>query len=97
MSNQISDEALLKLWRDPLFLGSYRGVKTFQVCLKTDKDIVVSQKRLYKLLRTDENFLMHQSFPKNIARRQLSLNNYGEVVFGDLAYMYPFEVDFTSN
>ena len=87
----ISDKQLLKLWRDPLFIGSFRGTKTFQACLKTEKDIDVSENRLYKLLRTDPTFLMHQTFPKHINRRHLELNNLGEVVFGDIAFMYTYE------
>ena len=56
----ISDDKLLELWRDPIFSGSYIGVKTFQILLKTDLNINVSESRLYKILRNDQIFLMHQ-------------------------------------
>ena len=36
----ISDKELLKLWRNPLFIGSFRGTKTFQACLKAKFSIV---------------------------------------------------------
>jgi hypothetical protein len=87
----ISDKQIIKLWRDPNFLGSYRGVKTFQLCLKTEKNIDVSAHRLYKLLRTDNIFLLHQTPVRNFPRRVLNLNNYGELVFGDIAFMYEFQ------
>ena len=86
----ISDEAILKLWRSPLFTGSFSGVKTFKICLKLEKDIDVSESRLYSILKTDPIFIIHQKNPPNIKRRHLILNNYGEVVFGDLAYMYNY-------
>ena len=86
----VSDEYLLELWRSPQFFGSYSGVKTFQSCLKLEKNITVSQERLYKILKKDSLFIIHQKSPSNIKRRHLILNNYGEVVFGDLSYMYNY-------
>jgi len=32
----ISDKEILRLWHDPSFAGSFRGVRTFQILLKTD-------------------------------------------------------------
>jgi hypothetical protein len=90
MTENITDEQLLQLWRSPLFVGSYSGVKTFQACLKLEKNISVSERRLYEVLKKDPIFLIHQKSPPKIQRRHLVLNNYGEVVFGDLAYMFPY-------
>ena len=87
----ISDEAILKLWRSPLFTGSFSGVKTFKICLKLEKDIDVSESRLYSILKTDPIFIIHQKRHKELDRRHLDLNNYGELVFGDLAIMYPYD------
>jgi len=56
----VSDEQLLQLWRGPNFSGSYRGIKSFQILLKTDKNINVSQDRLYSVLKKDRIFLIHQ-------------------------------------
>ena len=90
MSKDVTDEYLLELWRSPQFFGSYSGVKSFQASLKLEKNISVSQERLYKILKKDSLFIIHQKNPPNIKRRHLILNNYGEVVFGDLAYMYNY-------
>jgi len=84
----ISDEKLLQLWRDPNFSGSYRGVKTFQVLLKTDLNIDVSENRLYKVLKNDNIFLIHQIKRKKIERRQYDVNFYGQLVHVDLAEMF---------
>ena len=89
MSN-VSDNKLLELWRSPTFDGSYRGIKTFQLLLKTDLNIDVSQKRLYTLLKSDPIFLIHQKPQRNFDRRHYDVRNYGELVQGDIAYMFKF-------
>jgi hypothetical protein len=86
----VSDERILKLWRDPTFNGSYRGIKTFQTLLKTDLNIDVSEKYLYKLLKTDPIFLIHQKPQRNFLRRSYDLHNYGELVQADIAQMYNY-------
>ena len=48
----ISDDKLLELWRDPIF----SGMKTFQILLKTDLNINLSESRLFKILRNDQIF-----------------------------------------
>ena len=78
--HNISDEKILELWRSPNFEGSYRGIKTFQVLLKTNLNINVSEKRLYKILRTDPIFLIHQKPQRNFERRHYDVKNYGELV-----------------
>jgi hypothetical protein len=85
----VSDEQLLQLWRDPNFSGSYRGIKSFQILLKTDKNINVSQDRLYSVLKKDRIFLIHQRPIRNIERRPYDLRYYGENVQSDLAVMFP--------
>ena len=91
MVNPVSDDYILKLWRDPTFNGSYRGIKTFQTLLKTDLNIDVSEKYLYKLLKTDPIFLIHQKPQRQIQRRSYDLNNYGELVQADIAQMYTYD------
>jgi hypothetical protein len=86
--HNISDEKILELWRSPNFEGSYRGIKTFQVLLKTNLNINVSEKRLYKILRTDPIFLIHQKPQRNFERRHYDVKNYGELVQADIAYMF---------
>ena len=84
----ISDEELLKLWRDPSFDGSYRGVRTFQILLKTDKNIDVPLTRLYKVLRQDNIYLIHQRTVKTFERRKYIVHNYGELCQMDIAFMF---------
>lgn len=86
----VSDEKLLQLWRSPSFNGSYRGIKTFQLLLKTDLNIDVSQERLYQLLKTDTIFLIHQKPQRNFERRHYDVKNYGELVQADIAYMFEY-------
>lgn len=88
-SSNISDEELLRLWRDPNFSGSYRGAKTVQVLLKTDLGIDVSQHRLYRVFKNDPIFLIHQKPIRKIPRRQIDVHNYGELVQCDLAVLHP--------
>jgi hypothetical protein len=90
MTSTVTDKYLLQLWRSPNFVAGYSGIKTFQIKLKLEKNINVSQARLYNILKKDPMFLIHQKAPSNIKRRHLVLNNYGEVVFGDLSYMYNY-------
>ncbi len=87
----VTDKKLLQLWRSPNFFGSYRGVKTFQILLKTDLNIDVTQERLYKLLKTDPIFLIHQKPQRNFQRRSYDLQNYGELVQADIAYMFDYD------
>jgi hypothetical protein len=84
----ISDRKIIELWRDPTFSGSYRGIKTFQILLKTDLNIDVSQKRLYSVLKQDKNYIMHQKPMRNFERRHYDINFYGELCQMDLAVMY---------
>jgi hypothetical protein len=86
----ITDERLLELWRDPNFSGSYRGIKTFQILLKTDLNIDVSKKRLFSVLKKDKNYIMHQKPVRNFERRHYDVNFYGELCQMDLAVMFKF-------
>lgn len=89
VNSDISDEKIVQLWRDPNFAGSYRGVKTFQVLLKTDLNINVSESRLHKVLKKDQLFLIHQRRFRKIKRRQYDVNFYGQLVQADIAFMFP--------
>ena len=87
---QISDKTILSLWRSPEFSASYRGIKTFKRLLKTDLDIDISESRLYSILKQDPVYLIHLKPARNFKRRHLSVNNYGELVQGDIAQMYTY-------
>lgn len=84
----VSDEEILKLWHDKSFAGSFRGVKNFQVLLKTDRGINISQDHLLKLLKSDPIYLIHSKRQTNINRRQYDVNFYGQLVQIDIAYMF---------
>jgi hypothetical protein len=79
------------LWKDPNFDGSFRGIKTFQAFLKTDKDIDVPQDRLYKILKNDAIYLLHKQPNRNFQRRKYDVRFYGELVQADIAYMFKWE------
>lgn len=86
----MSTKKILELWRDPKFIGSYRGIKTFQMLLKTDKDIDISENKLYKIMKNDPIYVMHMQ-PKKVLRRNYYISNVGELIQSDLAHMYTFE------
>jgi hypothetical protein len=86
----ITDKKILELWRDPNFSGSYRGIRTFQILLKTDLNIDISQKHLYEVLKKDSIFLIHTKPKRNIERRKYDLRFYGELVQADIAQMFEY-------
>ena len=71
MSKIISNDEILKLWHSVLFSGSFSGIKTFQTCLKLEKDIDISESRLYSILKKDPLFIIHQKRQKELDRRHL--------------------------
>ena len=91
-AKSVSDEEILKLWHDPSFFGSFRGVRTFQKLLKTDLNIDVPESRLLKIFKTDSLFLIHQRPKRKFLRRKYAINFYGQLVQIDLAYMFPDSV-----
>ena len=91
MSKTVTDEELLKLWRNPAFSGSYVGIKSFVLLLKTDLDIDISEKRAYKVLHRDPIYLMHKRPIRNYARRFYYITYYGELLQMDIAQMYEYD------
>lgn len=88
MNTEISDKEILRLWRDINFSGSYKGVKTFQLLLKTDLNLDIPERRLYNVLKNDPVFLIHLKPKRNFERRSFDLNYYGEVLQSDLGFMF---------
>jgi len=70
MTTTLSDDDILKLYRDKYFSGSYRGIRTFQALLKTDRNIEIPLKRLYSVVRNDPIYLMHVNPTKIFQRRK---------------------------
>ena len=87
----ISDKQILELWSNIDFLGAFRGVHYFQILLKTDLGIDVSESRLYRVLQNEPIFLMHQRKYRPIKRRTYITHSYGSLVQADCAYMVPDE------
>jgi len=88
---QVSDEEIVNLWRDKNFEGSYSGIKTFQLLLKLNKNIDLSERKLYEILKEDPIFLMHIRNKKKVQRRFYDLDYYGELLQSDLAYMFEYD------
>jgi len=84
----IDEKEILKLYRDISFPGSFRGLKTFQAVLKSDKDIDIPEYRLRRILQKEPIYLMHQLKPFKIKRRPVITHNYGEIVQADVAFMF---------
>jgi len=59
------DHGVLKLWRDLNLEGSFTGVKTFQTLLRLNKNIDISERKLYQNLKNDPLFVMHQRGKKS--------------------------------
>lgn len=82
------DKKILSLWHNIKWKGSFTGIKTFQTLLKTDKNIDVSEKKLYSLLKTDPLYLKHLRPVRKINRRSYDLTYYGQLLQGDIAHMF---------
>lgn len=85
---EINEDEILRLWKDISFPGSFRGLKTFQAVLKTDKNIDISEKKLLQIFRKEPLYLIHQIKPRKKETRPVITHNYGEIVQADLAYMF---------
>ena len=87
-SDNVSDEEILRLWKSPLFSGSFFGCKKFALLLKTDLNITVPESRILRVLSQDPLFITHQRKRQKIQHRHFFLSSVGECVQGDLAFMF---------
>ena len=87
-SDNVSDEEILRLWKSPLFSGSFFGCKKFALLLKTDLNITVPESRILRVLSQDPLFITHQRKRQKIHHRRFFLSSVGECVQGDLAFMF---------
>lgn len=85
----VSDVKIRKLWHDPKI--GYRGIKTFQVLLKTNYNIDVSEQRLYNILKEDPLYLIHLPPKKNFERRSYDVKFIGELFQMDLGELFEFQ------
>ena len=78
------------LWRDPKFSGSFSGISNFQAALKYEKNINLSTKELYDMLKKDRNFLLEmRKIPKRILRRPMNTHGFGILFQADLGQLFP--------
>jgi hypothetical protein len=87
----LSDEEILTLYNDPMFDGSFSGVKTFRDFLYSEKNELVSEKRLYEILKKDKNYLLHMKPTRKFPTRPYDVQSFGNCVQIDLAEMPKFE------
>lgn len=86
----LSDEKILELYKDINFPGSFSGVKVFQQYLKTELDESVSEKQLYRLLKSDPLYVTHLKAVRHFPRRPYFVSSFGQLCQCDLAFMAPF-------
>lgn len=87
--DKISDSKIREMWHNPKI--GYRGIQTFQVLLKTNYNIDISEKRLYRVLKDDPLYLIHIKPKRNFERRSYSLSFLGEIIQMDLAEMFEYD------
>lgn len=83
----LSDSDILRYYKDPFFPGSFSGVRVFQMFLKTDLNEEVPVKRIFKLLKQDSNYLLHQRRIRNYPIRSYDIQSFGELLQGDLVFL----------
>lgn len=88
MEENVSDEKIRLLWHDKKI--GYRGIKTFQVLLKTNYNIDVSQQRLYRILKEDPLYLIHLPSKKTFERRAYDVKYLGELLQMDLGELFAY-------
>ena len=81
MTNEnLSDEEILRLWKDPLWPSSFAGSRNVQLILKTDHGADVPLSRINRILHQEPIFLIHQRRHKKIQRRKFYLTTIGQTV-----------------
>ena len=81
MSNEnLSDQEILRLWKDPLFPAAFAGARNLKLILKTDLGVEVPLSRINRILHQEPIFLIHQRRHKKIERRKFYLTTIGQTV-----------------
>ena len=92
-TKNVSESEILKYYKDLSFPGAFRGIKTFQTLLKSEKDIDISEKKLYQILRKEPIYLIHQIKRVRPKTRPYIVHNYGSLCQADLGYMFSTSED----
>jgi len=61
-------------------VGSFSGVKTFRDFLYSEKNELISEKRIYNILKTDENYIVQMRPAKNFNLRKYDVRSFGNLV-----------------
>jgi transposase InsO family protein len=86
----LSDSEILDLYQDTAFQGSFSGARTFQMFLKTDKNVDISITKIYTLLKQLPLYIMNQKRIRKFPRRKYVVTSFGQVCQADLGEMLPF-------
>jgi hypothetical protein len=86
----LSDSEILQLYKDPEFKGSFAGARTFQMFLKTDKNVDLPIAKIYSLLKQLPLYIMNQKRIRKFPRRKYVVTSFGQVMQADLGEMLPF-------
>ena len=86
----LSDSEIIQLYHDPEFPGSFSGARTFQMFLKTDKNVDLPIPKIYSLLKQIPLYIMNQKRIRKFPRRKYVVTSFGQVKQADLGEMLPF-------
>ena len=84
-------EEIRKLWRTKTFPGAFSGLANFKVALATNKNIQISSKQLFSIMKTDEDFILEtKRRRKRFNRRKLIVHGFATVWQSDVGIMPEF-------
>lgn len=83
----LSDEEVLKIYKDPNFFASFGGVRQFRDALFAEYNEDIPLQRLTKILQTDENYLIYMKPKRKFPLRHYDVQSFGSLVQMDLAFM----------
>ena len=88
----LTDEDLIKLFRNPEFGGSFSGMKNFQIFLKTDLNEDVSLQRLYNVIKNYPDYIYQLKPIRKFPTRNYVTDSFGELMEIDLGFMPVFNL-----
>lgn len=86
----LTDEEILKIYKDPNFFASFGGVRQFKDALFAEFNENVPLKKLTEILQKDENYLIHMKPKRKFPIRHYDVQSFGSLVQMDLAFMPNF-------
>lgn len=86
----LTNDDILKLYKDPTFEGSFSGVRTFCDFVFAEKGVKLSLKQVYNVLKTDPLYLMQMKPIRKFPTRPYDVQSFGNLYQMDLAVMPVF-------